>query len=87
MLQVAGRAFFNVHVRVCDAIDVHDVLVSGHNHVGDSGVAERNVLVLDHLGSLVSFVCRNKVEGVASEEGFWAVSVVGPLAVGNVERF
>jgi hypothetical protein len=35
----------------------------------------------------VPFVYRNKVEGVASEEGFWAVAVVGPLAVGNVERF
>ena len=87
VLQVAGRAFFNMHVCVCDAIDVHDVFVSGHNDVGGSGVAESNVLVLDHLRCLVSFVFRNQVEGAASEEGFWAVAAVGPLAVGHVERF
>ena len=85
VLQVAGRAFFNMHVCVCDAIDVHDLFVSGHNDVGGCGVAERNVLVLDHLGCLESFVFRHLVEDAAGEKGLWAVAAVGPLAVGHVE--
>ena len=86
VLQVAGRAFLNMHVGVGDAVDVHHVFASGHNDVGGSGVAEHNVLVLDDLGSLVPFVWRNVVEAAGSEEGFRPVTAVCPFAVGKVER-
>ncbi len=85
MLQAAGRAFLNMHVLVRDAVDVDNVFASGHNDVGGSGVAERDVLVLDHLGILVPFVWRNVVEGAGSEEGFGTVTAVGPFALVNVE--
>ena len=86
VLQVAWRAFLYMHVRVGDAVDVHHVFASGHNDVGGSGVAQHNVLVLDHLGSLVPFVWRNVVKAAGSEEGFRAVTAVCPFAVIQVHR-